>query len=203
MSSPISVEFFFDIGSPYTYLASTQVEDVARRLGVSLRWRPFLLGGVFKASGNDMPARVAAKGVYMYKDLNRFATLYGVPFKFSSRFPLNTLRTQRSLSFVSLNNEAAVPTFSAELYRSYWVDDQDVSTDESIAKAATAAGLDAKSVVAGIDDARAKDKLRADTDEAVKRGAFGAPTFFVGDEMFFGNDRIVLLEAHVQSLQGK
>lgn len=203
MPTPISIEFFFDIGSPYSYLASTQMAALGSRLSVPVRFRPFLLGGVFKASGNDMPARVAAKGVYMYKDLNRFATLYGVPFKFSSRFPLNTLRTQRALSFVSLNDDAAVPTFSAELYRNYWVDDQDVSTDESIAKAATAAGLDAKAVVAGIDDPRAKDKLRADTDEAVKRGAFGAPTFFVGDEMFFGNDRIVLLEAHVQSLQGK
>lgn len=203
MSSPISLEFFFDIGSPYSYLASTQVEDVARRLGVSLQWRPFLLGGVFKASGNDMPSRVAAKGVYMYKDLNRFAALYGVSFNFSSRFPLNTLRTQRALSFVSLTNEAAIPKFAAALYSEYWVNDRDVSADESISRAAKDAGLDAASLIAGIDDPRAKDKLRADTDEAVKRGAFGAPTFFVGEEMFFGNDRIVLLEAHIRKLQGK
>lgn len=202
MTDATRIEFFFDIGSPYSYLAATQVEDVARRVNTHVEWRPFLLGGVFKASGNDMPARVAAKGVYMFKDLARFAKVYGVPFHFSSRFPLNTLRTQRALTFASIKHGAeSVPRIAKSLYNEYWVKDQDVSTDEVIARACTQAGFDGAAIVAGADDSAAKDQLRAVTDEAVRRGAFGAPTFFVGDEMFFGNDRLVLLEAHVTQLK--
>ncbi|MBK8170184.1 MAG: 2-hydroxychromene-2-carboxylate isomerase [Sandaracinaceae bacterium] len=202
MTDVQKIEFFFDIGSPYSYLAATQLDAVSKRTGVPVEWRPFLLGGVFKASGNDMPARVAAKGVYMFKDLSRFAMLYGVPFKFSSRFPLNTLRTQRALTGTMLTQGAdAMQRLAQALYRQYWVEDQDVSADEVIVRTAVSVGLDGAAIVGGADQSAAKDRLRADTDEAVKRGAFGAPTFFVGDEMFFGNDRLVLLEAHVADLK--
>src|ERR1051325_9619048 len=96
---PKRIEFFYDIGSPYSYLAATQVDGVGARAGAEVDWRPFLLGGVFKTLGNTMPASVAAKGRYMLADLDRWARSYGVPFHFTSRFPPNTLRAMRACTF--------------------------------------------------------------------------------------------------------
>ena len=195
MTNRKTVELFFDIGSPYSYLAATQIEAVAAGTGALVRWRPFLLGAVLKATGNEMPARVAAKARWMLDDLSRWAARYGVPWKMPSRFPLNTLRTQRALAAaVRLNGEEAVGPFALVLFRAYWAEDKDVSSDAEIRAAAAAVGLDPDAVIEAIDAQEVKDALRATTDEAVRRGAFGAPTVFVGDAMFWGNDRLDLVE---------
>jgi 2-hydroxychromene-2-carboxylate isomerase len=198
MSDVSTVEFFFDIGSPYSYLAATQLKALSERSGVHVRWRPFLLGGVFKASGNDMPARVAAKASYMLQDLSRWATLYDVPFDFPPIFPLNALRTQRVLAAVGKHlGEAAVSDAALALFEAYWVRGKDVSHDDVIRLALDAIGMDAAALLSAADSSDVKDALRASTEEAVARGAFGAPTMFVGDAMFFGNDRLPLLERHL------
>lgn len=195
MSDLSAIEFFFDIGSPYSYLAATQMQALEARTGRRVEWRPFLLGGVFKASGNEMPARVAAKASYMLKDLSRWADLYGVPFAFSPLFPLNTLRTQRVLAAVELSRGSdAVRDAALALFARYWTRGENVSDDAVIAAALADAKLDAAAMLAAADQQDAKDRLRASTDEAVARGAFGAPTIFVGEEMFFGNDRLPLVE---------
>jgi 2-hydroxychromene-2-carboxylate isomerase len=192
------IEFFFDIGSPYSYLAATQMEALAARARTPVRWRPFLLGAVFKATGNTMPAAVPNKARWMLEDLQRWAERYGVPFRMSTLFPLNTLRTQRALvAAARIHGEAAVPPFALALYRAYWVQDRDVSADAEIAACAAEAHLDAASVLAAIDAPETKEALRAATDEAVARGAFGAPAIFVGDALFWGNDRLVLVEDHL------
>jgi 2-hydroxychromene-2-carboxylate isomerase len=196
------LEFFFDVGSPYSYLAATQVGRVGERAGAPVRWRPFLLGGVFKATGNDMPARLAAKARWMLSDLARWAELYGVPFQMSSRFPLNTLRTQRALVAAGrLYGETAIPAYALALFQAYWADDRDVSADAELRALAVAAGLDGDAILQAIDEPGTKDALRLATEEAVQRGAFGAPTFFVGEAMFWGNDRLVLVEADLRGLQ--
>lgn len=198
LMSAHEIEFFFDIGSSYSYLAATQMAGLATRTGLPVRWRPFLLGAVFKATGNDMPARLPAKAKWMLHDMTLWAHHYGVPFRMPGRFPLITLRTQRALTAAErLVGSAAVAAFAPELFRAYWVDDEDVTTDQVIAARARAAGLDADTIVAAIDAPETKDGLRATTDEAVRRGAFGAPAMFVGDALFWGNDRIPLLEAYV------
>ncbi len=203
MTNASTIELFFDIGSPYSYLAAAEVGALSARTGVPVRWRPFLLGAVFKASGNDMPARVAAKARWMLGDLTRWATLYGIPFRMSSRFPLNTLRTQRAIAAVALAaGEQAIPDFALALFRAYWVDDRDVSADAEIAGIAAGVGLDGAAVVAAIDAPATKDALRASTEEAVARGAFGAPTLFWEDAMFWGNDRLLLLEAAITGDDG-
>lgn len=195
MTNRKTVEFFFDIGSSYSYLAATQIEAVAAGTGALVRWRPFLLGAVFKATGNEMPARVAAKARWMLDDMARWAAKYGVPFKMPSRFPLSTLRTQRALTAAArLNGDEAVGPFALVLFRAYWAEDKDVSSAEEIRAAAAAVGLDADAVIAAIDVQEIKDALRATTDEAVRRGAFGAPAMFVGDAMFWGNDRLDQVE---------
>jgi 2-hydroxychromene-2-carboxylate isomerase len=192
------IELFFDIGSSYSYLAATQMAGVSARTGTPVRFRPFLLGAVFKATGNEMPARVPAKARWMLHDMTLWSHHYGVPFRVPSRFPLNTLRTQRALAAAErLIGPAAVPAFALALFDAYWAHDKDVSSDAEIAAAATKAGLDPATILPAIDAPETKDLLRANTDEAVKRGAFGAPAMFVGDALFWGNDRIPLLERHL------
>ena len=190
------IEFFFDIGSPYSYLAATRIPLLEQSCGVPVRWRPFLLGGVFKASGNAMPARVASKAAWMQKDLDRWARHYEVSFKMSTRFPLNTLMTQRSLVAAGrIAGEDRVAPFAMKLFEAYWVEDRNVSDPEEIERIAESAGLDAAALIAATSEQQSKDLLRASTEEAVQRGEFGAPTFFVDHHMFWGNDRIPMLEA--------
>jgi len=191
------IELFFDIGSSYSYLAATQVEGLERRTGKTVRWRPFLLGGVFKATGNDMPARLPAKAKWMFADMTLWAREYGIAFRMPSRFPLMTLRTQRALAAAERTAPAQLPAFALALFHAYWVDDRDITKDDVIGDAARAAGLDSAAIVTAIDAPETKDLLRATTDEAVRRGAFGAPAFFVGDVLFWGNDRIWLLERYL------
>lgn len=190
-----TVEFFFDIGSPYSYLASTQIDDVVKRCRAEVKWRPFLLGGVFKATGNVPPATYAAKAAYLLTDLQRWSALYGVPFKLSSRFPLNTLRTERALfAAEQVGGYEAMKRYAKALFSAYWVNDEDVSNDAVLARVAGESGLSGEQVVKLLDDGSVKEALRTTTEEAVKRGAFGAPTLFLGDQMYFGNDRLALLE---------
>ncbi len=190
------IEFFFDIGSSYSYLAATQMAALEARSGVPVRWRPFLVGAVFKAAVNEMPARVPAKARWMLDDMVRWATHYGIPFKMPSRFPLLTLRTQRALAAAERAG-LPIPAFAQALFRAYWGEDQDVTSDLVIAAAAESAHLDGPAIIAAIDAPETKERLRATTDEAVNRGAFGAPSMFVGDALFWGNDRIGLLEEHL------
>jgi 2-hydroxychromene-2-carboxylate isomerase len=194
------IEFFFDIGSSYSYLASTQMAGLAERTKVPVRWRPFLLGAVFKATGNDMPARLPAKAKWMLHDMTLWAHHYSVPFRMPSRFPLLTLRTQRALVAAERIAPKAVPAFASALFRGYWAEDQDITTEPVIAAAAASANLDGAAIIAAIEAPETKDQLRATTDEAVRRGAFGAPAMFVGDALFWGNDRIPLLERYVTIL---
>lgn len=195
------IEFFFDVGSSYSYLAATQLAGVTARTGVPVRWRPFLLGAVFKATGNDLPARIPAKARWMLADMAMWSRRYGIPFRLPSRFPMLTLRPQRALAAALRTVGAdAIAGFALALFGAYWGEDQDVSTDPVIAAAARAAGLDADLVLAAIDRPETKDLLRATTDEAVRRGAFGAPSMFVGDVLFWGNDRLPMLEQHLASL---
>lgn len=201
MSDEPVIEFFFDVGSPYSYLAATQVDAVGERAGAEVRWRPFLLGGVFKESGNDMPARVAAKARWMLADLGRWAEAYGVPFRFASRFPLNTLQAQRALTAAAQRWPESLRPFALSLFRAYWVDDRDVSRPDEIGAAAEGAGLDGDAVLAAAQEQEVKDLLRSWTSEAVERGAFGAPTFFVGEEMYWGNDRLDLMERNLRAVR--
>ena len=193
------IEFFFDVGSSYSYLAATQMSAVAERTKTSVRWRPFLLGAVFKATGNELPIKIPAKARWMLGDMHAWAAHYKIPFKMPTKFPLVTLRTQRFLAAVERAHPAQVASVALALYKSYWVDSEDITTDPVLA--AAAAGLDAASLVAAIDAQETKDHLRATTDEAVRRGAFGAPSMFVGDAMFWGNDRLPLLEEHLAQMR--
>jgi len=191
------LEFFFDVGSPASYLAWTQAPGLCRRTGATLRYRPMLLGGVFKATGNASPAAVPAKGRYSGRDMQRFARRYGVTLTMNPHFPVNTLMAMR-LATAALDSEQR-DTVLAALFEGLWLRERDLSDIDVLGKTLTEAGLDPAHWAAEAQDQAVKDRLKATTGEAVERGVFGAPTFFVGEEMFFGQDRLDFVE---EALQG-
>jgi len=176
-----TIDFFFDIGSPYSYLAFHRLPAMAADVGAQVRYRPFLLGAVFKASGNEPPALVPAKGTYMLQDLRRWAQVIGIPFSFPSFFPVHSLLPMRALCTFP-ENEIRHP--AERVFEAYWSRNEDVSSPEVLANLI---GADA---VAGSSNQLIKDQLRAHTDDALSQGAFGAPSFVVNDELYFGNDRL-------------
>jgi 2-hydroxychromene-2-carboxylate isomerase len=188
------LEFFYDFVSPYSYLASTRVEALCARTGASLRWRPFLLGGVFKATGNRAPIETVAKGRHMWTDLTRWANRYEVPLRRPRTFPVSTVLALRAALAAP---PEALPAVSHALFRAVWADDRDVASPEVLAAILAEAGQDGGALVAAAPDR--KTELLRQTQEAVDRGAFGAPSFFVGQELFVGNDRLDFVEAALQA----
>ena len=183
------VEFFYDFGSPTVYLAATQLPSIAGSVGATIDWRPMLLGGVFKSTGNQSPAVIAVKAAYMNDDLQRFANRYGVPFNWNPHFPINTLALMRG-AVAYHDDGVASSTYRDAIFTAIWVEGQNLNEPDVIGQVLTDAGLDPAELMDRIGQQTVKDQLIANTEQAVDRGVFGAPTFFVGDQMFFGQDRL-------------
>ena len=190
-----SLEFFFDFTSPYSYLASTQVEGVAARTGATLRYRPFLLGGVFKATGNRAPIETVAKGRHMWTDLTRWAKRLEIPLRRPQTFPVPSILALRA---VLAAPPEALPTACHAVFKAIWAEDREVGKPEVLAAVLTEVGLDGQALVAAAPGL--KEALAAQTQEAVDRGAFGAPAFFVGGELYMGNDRLDFVEEALRRL---
>ena len=184
------VEFFFDVGSPTTYLAWTQLPQLCADAGAELVCRPMLLGGVFQATGNASPANVPAKGRHMNDDMARFARRYGVPLAMNPFFPINTLTPMRGAAGAQLRAPGRFDAYLRAVFHAMWVEPQNLDDPANAARVLAAAGFDPAEVMGWANDAEVKAVLRANTEEAVARGAFGAPTMFVGTAMFFGQDRL-------------
>ncbi|MGZ5239689.1 MAG: 2-hydroxychromene-2-carboxylate isomerase [Caldimonas sp.] len=185
-----SVEYFFDFGSPTSYLAWTQLPKIAAETGAGIVWRPMLLGGVFKATGNASPASVPAKGRWMNADIARWAARYGVPFRFNPHFPINTLTLMRGATGLQMRQPADFARYLDVVHRAMWEAPANLGDPAVLAAILAEAGFDADAFMALVADPEVKARLVATTEEAVARGVFGAPTFFVGDDMFFGQDRL-------------
>jgi len=185
-----TVEYFFDVGSPTAYLAWTQLPKIAAETGAAIAWRPMLLGGVFKATGNASPVTVPAKGRWMNEDIARWARRYGVPFAFNPYFPINTLTLMRGATGLQMRRPDELPRYLDVIERAMWEAPRNLGDPAVLAATLAEAGFDADELVALTGDPEVKAKLVATTEEAVARGVFGAPTFFVGDAMFFGQDRL-------------
>jgi len=189
---PRTLEFYFDYGSPYSYLADTQVEAIARRTGAALARKPMLLGGVFKATGNSSPAEQPAKARWSAFDMPMWARYYGVPFQRNPHFPVNTLALMRGAAAAQL--DGLFDRYHPAMFRAMWVEGRNLNDAKEVVAVLTAAGLDAAKFASRIQEQDVKDRLKATTDEAVSRGVFGAPTSFVDGQMFFGNDRLAFVE---------
>jgi 2-hydroxychromene-2-carboxylate isomerase len=185
-----SLEFFFDFGSPTSYLAWTQLPKLAADCGAQLVWKPMLLGGVFKATGNASPVTVPAKGRWMFQDMARWARRYGVPLAMNPHFPINTLTLMRGAVGLQLRRPADFEPYVDTVFRAMWATPCNLGDAEVLAATLQRAGFDAEALLALAGDPEVKARLVANTDEAVARGVFGAPTVFVGEQMFFGQDRL-------------
>ncbi|WP_397449295.1 2-hydroxychromene-2-carboxylate isomerase [Pseudomonas sp. NA-150] len=186
----MKVELFFDVGSPAAYLAWTQLPTLCAAKGAELVFRPMLLGGIFQATGNASPAAVPAKGRHSTIDLGRFAKRYGVPMVMNPHFPINTLQLMRAVTGVQMRQPERFDAFISALFTALWVDEVNLNDPQLIGRTLIKAGFAIDEIMALSNDPEVKAQLRATTDEALERGVFGAPTMFVGDEMFFGQDRL-------------
>jgi len=192
------LEFFYDCGSPWTYLAFHKIEDLAAEAGAELVWKPILVGGVFNAvNGSVYEQRahpVPAKLAYHAKDLQDWARLYGLRIGWPSVFPVNSVKVMRGALVADAHGE--LPAWSRAAFEAYWGDDRDVSKDAELEAIARRVGLDPAETLAAIARPETKAALRANTDELIARGGFGSPSIFVdGDDLYFGNDRLPLVRA--------
>ncbi|QLG92469.1 2-hydroxychromene-2-carboxylate isomerase [Pseudomonas yamanorum] len=185
-----TLEFFFDLGSPATYLAYTQLPGLCAETGTQLIYQPMLLGGVFKATGNASPATIAAKGRYMFLDLARYAKRYNVPLKFNPNFPINTLTLMRAVTGIQMRQPERFIDFIDCLFRALWVEGRHLGDPTIVAHVLTEHGFDPAEVLALTNDEAVKAALKDKTENAIQRGVFGAPSMFVGNQLFFGQDRL-------------
>ena len=191
------IEFFFDCSSPWTWLAFRNVQPIARELGVEVRWKPVLVGGIFNAVNPSVyefrERGVPAKQAYLRKDLADWARLAGVSIRFPPTvFPVNSVKAMRGC--LLLEPEGRLVSFAEAVFHAYWSEDRDISQDAVLAELCTGVGVEPDRYFAGIARQDIKDRLRANTEEVIARGGFGSPTIFVGgDDMYFGNDRLGLV----------
>jgi len=186
----LAVRFYYDVVCPYAYLGSTRIGEIAVRHGAEVDWRPFLLGGVLKALGpvDDANRLMSApRKRHNYLDMHRWADFFGVPLEMPAEHPRRTVLAMRAI--LAAGEAGRVPATRA-LFDAYWVRGEDVSRPEVAAAALDRAGLDGGGCVERAGDPAIKRELHERTDEALERGVFGAPTMFVGDEMFWGQDRL-------------
>ena len=193
-----NVEFWFDFGSPASYLAWTQLPKLAAETGAAIHYKPMLLGGVFQATGNHSPATIPAKGSYIFQDFARFADDYGVPLRMNPAFPINTLVLMRMAVGLQLRDPSRFLAFCDAAFKVIWVEALNLNDAAVMATALDHAGFDPAELLALASDAEVKEQLKQLTQTAVARGVFGAPTFFVGDQMFWGQDRIHFVKKALQ-----
>ncbi|TVO58882.1 2-hydroxychromene-2-carboxylate isomerase [Denitromonas halophila] len=190
MSAPQPVEIWFEFASSYSYLAVMRVESAARAAGVTLHWRPFLLGPVFLSLGwNDSPFNIyPPKGRYMWRDMARLAAKYDIPFHLPSQFPRNGLLAARVARLGQ--DQPWIADFARAAMRANFGEDRDIGQPEVIVDILSALDLPAAQLIDAALAPANKLALRRQTEQAAERGIFGAPTLLVGDEMFWGNDRL-------------
>jgi len=193
-----TLEFYFDFGSPTAYLAHKRLQQLQEQHGLDVTYRPMLLGGVFKATGNTSPVTIPAKGAYMLNhDLPRFAARYGVELKFNPHFPINSITLMRAaLAAIELN---CLAQYTSVVYDAMWTQELNMGDIEVVEATLASAGLDAKALLELSQDPKIKASLISATEEAVARGTFGAPTFFIGNDMYFGQDRLDFIEEKLLS----
>ena len=184
------LQFWFDVGSPYSYLAWRALPRLVADTGASIEWRPMLLGGVFKATGNHSPAEIPAKSRWTRIDMARWAKRIGTTIAMNPFFPVNTLGLMRGAVAMQMRGDDQLVRYLDLIFPAMWVEQRNLGDLAELAAALRAGGFDPEEVFAMASAPEAKDRLKANTEEAVARGVFGAPTFFVGDEMFWGQDRL-------------
>jgi 2-hydroxychromene-2-carboxylate isomerase len=184
------IEFWFDFSSPYSYLASERIDELAAKYDRRVKWRPVMLGAAFKASGLPLLLTVPLKGEYSKRDIERSARFMGVPYSFPPKFPLVTLTAARGYYWLHGQDCGNAREFAHTVFRGYWVDGRDISESSVVLKIATSLGIDGDAFTAAVATPEIKDRVKQETDAAIAKGMFGAPYFMVDGEPFWGADRL-------------
>ena len=189
-----SVEFYFDLGSPYSYLAYYRLLQMAEQQEIQIVYKPILLGGVFKATGNRSPIEIPVKGVYSILDMQRWAEYYQIPMQMNPHFPMNTLTLMRILTGVQLLSLEKFEQVLKLLFDAMFGTPQNLNEPTVLAEVLKPSGFSVEDIMSMVQSDVVKQKLITETEQAIQRGIFGAPTFFVGDEMYWGQDRLHFVE---------
>ncbi|MFK8049547.1 MAG: 2-hydroxychromene-2-carboxylate isomerase [Halioglobus sp.] len=205
MTSLPELEFFYDCSSPWTYLAFTRLIPLMEELELPIRWRPILVGGVFNevnqqiyAARADMFANKKRMAHY-FKDMKNWSEFVGIRVEHPDVFPVNSVKAMRGAFYAE--EQGAIVAYSRELFKAYWGNNRDISDDEVLRSIVEIVGLDPQTYFEATVDQANKDKLRSNTEELVSRGGYGSPTMFIdGDDMYFGNDRLPLVEHRLKQL---
>jgi 2-hydroxychromene-2-carboxylate isomerase len=192
MAHPI--EFYFDYSSPYGYMASTRIDELAARHGREVIWRPILLGVAFKTTGGQPLPSVPLKGDYAKRDFIRSAKFYGIDFNLPSTFPISGVAPSRAFYWLDRTDPERAIALAKHLLRAYFVENVNISNTDDLANACAKFGVDAEAMRAGINDQAVKDILKAEVDKAIARGVFGSPYVIVDGEPFWGMDRMDQVE---------
>ncbi|MBJ9952157.1 MULTISPECIES: 2-hydroxychromene-2-carboxylate isomerase [unclassified Acinetobacter] len=188
------IEFYFDLGSPYSYLGFYQIQKIAKQHQAQLVWKPILLGGVFKATGNSSPMTVPAKARYSMVDMQRWSNLWDISIQMNPYFPINTLNLMRIITAVQLYRPECFLTVLNALFDAMFGHPQNLNDMDILMSLIESLGFSAEQVQIWLSDDQVKLQLKQMTEEAIERGVFGAPTWFVGNEMFWGVDHLHFVE---------
>ena len=197
MAAPI--DFYFDFSSPYGYFASTKIDALTAKYGREVIWRPFLLGAAMKITGGTPLPSVPLKGDYARRDFARSAKFYGVEYKLPSTFPISSQAPARAFYWVNRTDPKQAKALASGLYRAYFVDDINISNPEDTIAVCAKFGLKAEEARAALNDSALKELVKSEVDKAIARGAFGSPYIVVGDEAFWGADRLEQIEKWLAS----
>ena len=189
-----TVEFYFDLGSPYSYLAYYRLLQIAEQQEIQIVYKPILLGGVFKATGNRSPIEIPVKGAYSILDMQRWAEYYHIPMQMNPHFPMNTLTLMRILTGVQLLHLEKFEQVLKLLFDAMFGTPQNLNEPTVLAEVLKQSGFSVEDIMSMVQSDVVKQKLITETEQAIQRGIFGAPTFFVGDEMYWGQDRLHFVE---------
>jgi len=192
MAAPI--DFYFDFSSPYGYLASTRIDDLAQKHGRKVVWRPILLGAVFKVSGGQPLPSIPMKGEYGLHDFQRFARFLSVPFVMPPKFPFAAIPASRAVYWLAGTDQAQANALAKALFAAAFAEGRDISGTEAVVDAAATLGIDAGTVTAAVQSAEVKEALRVAVDAAIQRKVFGSPMVVVDGEMFWGADRLTQVD---------
>ena len=204
-----NLEFFFDISSPWTYLAFHNIQSLAEELRVPIQWKPILVGGIFNSVNPSVYAMrenpVPAKWAYMKKDLQDWAREAELKIVMPPKvFPVNSVKAMRACIWLDQQTPAGQASqmlpFARAAFEAYWAREEDISQDDVLAELCEQCGIDVKAFFTAIGQQAVKDQLKANTEEVIRRGGFGSPTMFVGEDMYFGNDRLPLIRSALQRL---
>jgi 2-hydroxychromene-2-carboxylate isomerase len=199
MTSGAAIDFYFEFSSPYGYIASQLAEDFEKRVGRELRWRPILLGPVFKITGQPPLVEIPMKGEYSKRDFLRSARMHQVPYKHPAKFPIGTVAALRAFYWVTDRDPALARTLAKALYKAFFVDGIDISAPPTVIAIATDVGVDATQLAAALEDPALKERAKKEVDAAIAANVFGSPFFIVDGEPFWGVDRMPMMEQWIRT----